>query len=62
MNDRAEEQQPLFEPRLMKCPRCGLVSEGLRCERCNAPKITPCTGSCSMCGLSTCENPEEKKE
>lgn len=50
------------EPRLIKCPRCGLVSEGTRCERCNAPKITQCSGACSMCGLSKCVAPKKREK
>jgi hypothetical protein len=46
---------------LIKCPRCGLVSEGKRCERCNAPKILPCSGSCTVCGLSKCVAPAVKE-
>ncbi len=58
---RAESQTP-SEASLIKCPRCGLVSENLRCERCNALKITSCSGACSTCGLRTCVDPEKKKK
>jgi hypothetical protein len=31
------------------CPVCGLVAEGIRCPRCNALKLTSCSGACSSC-------------
>jgi hypothetical protein len=39
-----------------------MVSEGNRCERCNAVKITPCSGACTMCGLSKCVAPKKKEQ
>jgi hypothetical protein len=33
----------------LTCPRCGLTAEGIRCPRCNALKLTGCSGACSSC-------------
>jgi rubrerythrin len=35
---------------MLTCPRCGLTAEGIRCPRCNALKLTACSGVCSSCG------------
>jgi hypothetical protein len=32
------------------CPACGLVSDEIRCPRCNTLLLKGCTGSCSGCG------------
>lgn len=46
----------------IRCPRCGFVSEGIRCERCDALKITQCSGSCTMCGLAKCVAPKVREQ
>ncbi|MCX7781228.1 MAG: hypothetical protein N2491_10015 [Negativicutes bacterium] len=35
----------------IKCPQCGnLAAAGnIRCPRCNALLLAPCSGSCSQC-------------
>jgi hypothetical protein len=43
-----EEREQVCGPKL-KCPRCGLEAEGLRCTRCNAVKVSGCEGLCSAC-------------
>lgn len=32
------------------CPNCGFSSSEVRCPRCNALKVTGCSGSCFTCG------------
>ena len=34
------------------CPRCGLNAPGVRCPRCDAVKVTACTGDCAACRAS----------
>jgi len=34
------------------CPSCGMVSDEVRCPRCNALKVAGCTGSCALCKTS----------
>jgi hypothetical protein len=31
---------------------CGMVSDEIRCPRCNALKLTGCAGSCKVCRTS----------
>ncbi len=33
----------------MRCPTCGMVSDGVRCPRCNSVKLVACTGACRTC-------------
>jgi hypothetical protein len=47
-NLTAEECEAVSAP-VLKCPRCGLVAEGVRCPRCNAVKVEGCGGSCRGC-------------
>jgi hypothetical protein len=39
---------------LAKCPSCGMVSDEVRCPRCNALKVVGCSGSCALCGSDSC--------
>jgi hypothetical protein len=47
-DDLTAEERAQLAP-LLKCPRCGLEAEGVRCPRCNAVKVTGCGGSCRGC-------------
>jgi hypothetical protein len=31
------------------CSRCGLKAPGVRCPRCDAVKLLPCSGDCAAC-------------
>jgi hypothetical protein len=43
---------------LPTCPACGLVSDDVRCPRCNALKVVGCSGSCTLCTASSgCASP-----
>lgn len=33
----------------LTCPRCGLKAPGIRCPRCDAVKLLPCSGNCAAC-------------
>jgi hypothetical protein len=33
----------------LTCPRCGLKGPGVRCLRCDAVKLLPCSGDCGAC-------------
>jgi len=33
----------------LTCPRCGLKAPGVRCLRCDAVKLLPCSGNCAAC-------------
>jgi hypothetical protein len=33
----------------LACPRCGWVAPGVRCPRCDAVKLLPCSGDCAAC-------------
>jgi hypothetical protein len=44
--------------RLTDCPTCGFAAEELRCPRCNALKVTSCSGGCTTCRTSGCGSRE----
>jgi len=46
-------QAPRF-PSAVTCPSCGYASDDIRCPRCNALKLSGCTGACLTCGVSSC--------
>ena len=36
-------------PSAVQCPACGYASDDIRCPRCNALKLTGCSGACLTC-------------
>jgi len=36
------------------CPSCGLVSNEIRCPRCNTLKLKGCEGNCGACRTGSC--------
>ncbi|MDP2299432.1 MAG: hypothetical protein Q8M55_01805 [Actinomycetota bacterium] len=57
MTRRTADPRPRVAPPLLRCPECGYVAEGVRCPRCNALKVSGCTGGCLTC-RSKCPVPK----
>lgn len=53
-NALSAEERDALAP-MLRCPKCGLESRGVRCKRCNAVKIEGCSGVCSACKSGGCD-------